>query len=228
VTTEDGVVHRMWVVPVAQRQAIQQAFAQIPRLYVADGHHRTAAASRLHARRKDEKTAYFLAGLYPSDRLQVLAYNRVVHDLNGLDADTFREKLAETYELREDGRDTPQARGEIAMYLQGRWTTLVTKPGVRASDPVGALDVSVLQDRVLAPVLGIDDPRRSERISFVGGIRGVRALQQAVDGGKAVAFHHFPTSLDELFSVADAGLVMPPKSTWFEPKLREGVAVRRL
>jgi uncharacterized protein (DUF1015 family) len=228
VTTEDGVVHRLWVVPLGEREGIQEAFLQIPRLYIADGHHRSAAASRLHARRKDEKTAYFLAGLFPSDQLAVLAYNRVVHDLNGLDPDTFRQKLAETYELREDGRDTPGARGEVAMYLQGRWTTLVTRPGVRASDPVGALDVSVLQDRVLGPVLGIDDPRRSDRISFVGGIRGVSALQGAVDGGKAVAFHLFPTSLDELFVVADAGLVMPPKSTWFEPKLREGVAVRRV
>jgi uncharacterized protein (DUF1015 family) len=228
VTTEDAVVHRLWVVPLEEREGIGKAFQQIPRLYIADGHHRSAAASRLHARRKDEKTAYFLTGLFPSDQLQVLAYNRVVHDLNGLDPDTFRQKLAEIYDLREDGQDTPRARGETTMYLQGRWTTLVTKPGVRASDPVGALDVSVLQDRVLGPVLGIDDPRRSERISFVGGIRGVSALQKAVDGGKAVAFHLFPTSLDELFVVADAGMVMPPKSTWFEPKLREGVAVRRI
>ncbi|MEQ1506647.1 MAG: DUF1015 family protein [Myxococcota bacterium] len=228
VTTEDGVIHRLWVAPASAIEPIRAAFAQVPRLYIADGHHRSAAASRIHAQRRSASSAEFLAGLYPSDRLQVLAYNRVVHDLNGLDPAAFRTRLAAAYELVDDGASRPARRGEIAMYLDGRWTRLVARPAVRSSDPVAGLDVSILQDHVLGPILGIDDPRRSERITFVGGIRGEGALKSAVDGGRAVAFHLFPTSLDELFAVADAGMVMPPKSTWFEPKLREGVVVRRL
>lgn len=228
VTTDDGVVHRLWPVPEGAVDRIRAAFAAIPTLYVADGHHRSAAASRIHAARADAASAYFLAGLFPSDRLQVLAYNRVVHDLAGATPEGFRARLAGAFTIRDDGRDTPARRGEIAMYLGGRWSTLEVRPEVRPSDPVGALDVSVLQDQVLGPILGIDDPRRSERITFVGGIRGTAPLARAVDDGAGVAFHLFPTSLDELFAVADAGAMMPPKSTWFEPKLREGVAVRRL
>jgi uncharacterized protein (DUF1015 family) len=235
VTSEDGVVHRLWVAPPERTGEIGAAFEQVPKLYVADGHHRSAAASRIHALRGDEASAWFLCGLFPSDRLQVLPYNRVVRDLHGLTADQLRERIAASFEAREDGRDRPARRGEFSMYLDGRWTTLVARPSVRSADPVGGLDVSILQDHLLRPILGIDDPRRSERIAFVGGIRGSIALSDAVDrldraagAAGAVAFALYPTSLDELFAVADAGHVMPPKSTWFEPKLREGVVVRSL
>jgi uncharacterized protein (DUF1015 family) len=227
VTTDDGVVHRLWVARGAFVPRIQDAFRIVPKIYVADGHHRSAAASRIHADRHSEASAYFLSGMYPSNKLLVLAYNRVVKDLRGLAPDAFRESLAETFELVEEGRDTPRLRGEVAVYVGGRWSTWQVRPSARSADPVAGLDVSILQDRVLRPVLGIEDPRTSDRITFVGGIRGVPALE----GGartNGVAFHLFPTSLDELFAVADAGRIMPPKSTWFEPKLREGVVVRRL
>jgi uncharacterized protein (DUF1015 family) len=228
VTTEDGVEHALWAVPHADEAAVHGAFVEVGDLYVADGHHRSAAASRVHARRGDEASAWFLAGLFPDDALQVLAYNRVVHDLNGLSTDAFLDAVRQRFTIAPGG-PRPARRGTFSMYLGGTWHELAPKPGVvDTSDPVASLDASILQDHLLAPILGIDDPRRSERITFVGGIRGPEALVDAVDGGAAVAFHLFPTGLDQLFAVADAGQVMPPKSTWFEPKLREGVAVRLL
>ncbi|MEQ1566418.1 MAG: DUF1015 family protein [Myxococcota bacterium] len=228
VRTEDGVIHRLWPAPPARASDLRAAFEEVPKLYVADGHHRSAAASRIHAQRKDEATAWFLCGLYPSDRLQVLPYNRVVHDLNGLEPSGLLARLAPAFELVDPGQDRPSRKGTFSMYLDGRWITLVARPHIMSTDPVAGLDVSILQDQVLGPLLGITDPRRSERITFVGGIRGTRALTDRVDHAGGVAFHLFPTSLDELFAVADAGQVMPPKSTWFEPKLREGVVVRSL
>lgn len=228
VVTEDDVEHALWPVPAADVEAIHAAFLEVPALYIADGHHRSAAASRVHAARGDEASAWFLAGLFPDDKLQVLAYNRVVHDLNGLDEDAFLARVDAAF-TREPGPPVPTGRGTYAMYFQGTWQTLTPRPGVvHTADPVARLDASVLQDHLLGPVLGIDDPRRSSRITFVGGIRGHQALSKAVDDGLAVAFHLFPTGLDQLFAVADAGEVMPPKSTWFEPKLREGVVVRLL
>ncbi len=228
VTTEDGVVHRLWIAPRDMVARIQDAFAGLRKLYVADGHHRSAAAARIHADRRSEGSAHFLAGLYPSDRLLVLAYNRVVADRRGMSLEQLRDALSETYEIAEEGRPTPRHTGEIAVYADRKWTAWRMRDAARSTDPVAGLDVSILQDRVLRPHLGIDDPRTSDRIAFVGGIRGVSALEKAVGDGPGVAFHMFPTSLDELFAVADAGRIMPPKSTWFEPKLREGVAVRRL
>ncbi len=177
---------------------------------------------------KDDASAQFLAGLYPSDRLQVLAYNRVVHDLNGLDTEGFLAAVGERWDLVEGVSDTPEHRGEVRMYLDGRWIGLRLKPAFATDDPVGRLDCSALQDHLLGPILGIDDPRRSTRIDFVGGIHGPAELARRVDAGHAVALHLFPTGLDQLFEVANAGEVMPPKSTWFEPKLAEGVAVRLL
>jgi uncharacterized protein (DUF1015 family) len=228
VTTDDGVEHALWPAPVAHNDALKAAFAGVDALYVADGHHRSAAASRIHEKRKDERSEHFLVGLFPDDALMVLAYNRVVHDLNGLDADAFVAKVKEKFDLA-DGQPKPERAGQLSMYLEGKWYFLTPKAGVvDESDPVARLDVAVLQDHVLAPILGIEDPRRSTRITFVGGIRGPEALSKAVDGGAAVAFHMWPTPLDQLFAVADAGQVMPPKSTWFEPKLREGVVVRKL
>lgn len=229
VTTDDGVEHALWKAPPDRVDAIRRAFAEVPRLYIADGHHRSAAASRVHANRRDDASAYFLAGLFPSDRLLVMAYNRVVHDLNGLDLPAFMARVAEAFDVTPGVSDTPRARGEIRMFAGGAWHGLTLKPERVRPDPVGVLDVSALQDHLLGPILGIDDPRRSTRITFVGGIHGPKALERQVAATPgSVAFHLFPTGLDQLFEVADAGEVMPPKSTWFEPKLREGVVSRLL
>jgi uncharacterized protein (DUF1015 family) len=228
VTTEDGVVHTLWCCPPARVPDVAAAFRDVPRLYIADGHHRSAAAARVHESRMSEGTAYFLAGLYPSDKLQVMAYNRIVGDLNGHTEASFLEQVRVCFSVTAASGPVPTTRGHIHMYLGDMWYELVLMSGLAASDPVGRLDVAALQNHLLAPILGIEDPRRSERIKFVGGIHGASPLSQAVQEGAAVAFSLFPTSLDELFAVADSGAVMPPKSTWFEPKLREGVVVRPL
>ncbi|MBN2800105.1 MAG: DUF1015 domain-containing protein [Deltaproteobacteria bacterium] len=229
VTTPDGVVHALWPAPLELVEPITRAFEQVDTLYVADGHHRSAAASRYHAKVGDALSSTFLAGLFPADHLYVMAYNRVVHDLNGLSDEAFLAAVDEHFERRPSPTAEPDERGKITMFFQDRWWSLRAREGVvDEGDPVGRLDVAVLQRLVLGPVLGIDDPRRSQRISFVGGIRGAAALESEVRAGGAVAFHLFPTGLDQLFDVADAGEVMPPKSTWFEPKLREGVAVKLL
>lgn len=229
VTTDDGVEHTLWVAPPDRVDAIRGAFAELPALYIADGHHRSAAASRVYARRRDDASAYFLAGLFPAEDLAILDYNRVVRDLGGLSRDGFLARLGEKFTVTPAESPNPSGRGTFRMYLDRRWWDVQPKPGVvDEADPVARLDVSVLQDHVLGPLLGIDDPRRSHRIEFVGGIRGPDALVRAVDGGAAVAFRLYPTGMDQLFAVADAGEIMPPKSTWFEPKLREGVAIRLL
>ena len=229
VTTEDGVEHTLWTTPNTLVDAFQRAFAEINTLYIADGHHRSAAASRIHAKRNTQQSAYFLAGLFPDNQLHVMAYNRVVHDLNGLTQEQFLRAISEDFELTPTKHPSPKQRGDIHMFINGSWLKMVPNADiVNERDPVASLDVAVLQDRVLSPLLGIHDPRRSTRISFVGGIRGHNALEQAVNNGAAVAFHMYPTGLDQLFRVADADQVMPPKSTWFEPKLREGVAIRGL
>jgi len=231
VTTEDEVEHSLTVVndPVTIG-ALVGAFAAIPALYVADGHHRSAAASRVAAARGGAgQSGRFMAGLFPDSELDVLAYNRVVRDLNGRNPTTFLEAVSEHFEVAEDVAPMPNARGRWTMYLAGRWVGLAAKEGVVPSDPVGCLDVAVLQDRILGPLLGIDDPRTDTRISFVGGIRGHRALEARVDRGEAeVAFHLYPTGMDQLFTVADADKLMPPKSTWFEPKLRGGVLLHQI
>ena len=228
VTTEDDVEHTLWVAPQSMVADIREAFVAVPKLYIADGHHRSAAAARVHTTRGEDATAFFLAGLYPSDNLQVMAYNRVVHDLAGQTPERFMDKVRTIFSVDEVEGCVPEGRGNFRMYLQGSWYNLRPLVPADTTDPVASLDVSILQERLLGPVLGIEDPRRSERIAFVGGIRGGDALEAAVDDGSAVAFHLHPTSLEELFAVADAGEVMPPKSTWFEPKLREGVAIRPL
>ena len=230
VSTPDGVLHTLWPAPADRVRAVQRAFADVDALYIADGHHRSAAAARVHSQRGGERSAFFLAGLFPSDRLKVLAYNRVVRDLNGHSSSEFLEAVGRAFAVEPSSTPQPSERGSFKMFFEGRWHHL--RPRVEVvdtTDPVASLDVSVLQDHLLGPILGIDDPRRSERISFVGGIRGHEALSAPVERGEAaVAFCLFPTPLEQLFEVADAGEVMPPKSTWFEPKLREGVVVRRL
>ncbi|MCK6503732.1 DUF1015 family protein [Myxococcota bacterium] len=232
VVTDDGVVHALHVVSDPALVAeLRAAFAEVPALYVADGHHRSAAASRVCAARGGAGDSdRFLAGIFPDSQLEILAYNRLVADLGRYDVVSLQAALSEHFELTPGVDPVPAGRGRFTMYLGGgRWWGLSPKPGVVPDDPVGCLDVSVLQDRVLGPLLGIENPRTDQRISFVGGIRGHQALQQAVDRGEAaVAFHLHPTGLDQLFAVADAGRLMPPKSTWFEPKLRGGVVVHPL
>ncbi len=230
ITTDDGVEHVLWRVDAPETvAAISQAFDAAGDLYIADGHHRSAAASRVAAELGDGPARWFLCGIFPDDQLQVLAYNRLVADLNGHSAEALRAAVGEHFAVAPIGTGVPAERGHVHMFLGDRWWRLVRRPSTASSDPVADLDVAVLQHTVLEPLLGIRDPRRDTRIRFVGGIRGPEALEQAVRAGEAaVAFHLFPTSLDELFAVADSGQVMPPKSTWFEPKLRGGVVVNRL
>jgi uncharacterized protein (DUF1015 family) len=201
---------------------------------VADGHHRSAAASRVAAERRaaspahtgEEPYNYFLAVIFPHDQMHILDYNRVVRDLNGMDANTLVGKIAEAFDLElADDPVHPAKAGTFGMYLGGSWYGLTIRDElIPHDDPVARLDVSLLQQNLLAPLLGIGDPRKDERIDFVGGIRGLKELEKRVDsGGMAVAFSMFPTSMDDLMAVADSGNVMPPKSTWFEPKLADGV-----
>ncbi len=232
VTTPDGVVHSLTRIDDSDSLASwQAAFAALPVVYIADGHHRSAAASRASAEHGGAGSwGHFLCGIFPDDRLQVLAYNRLVADLQGRSSAEFLAALASDFDITSAVPASPDRRGCVHMYLDGAWHRLTPREGVvDAADPVASLDVAVLQDRVLEPLLGIADPRRDTRIRFVGGIRGTDALAAAVDSGDAaVAFSLFPTGLDQLFAVADAGEVMPPKSTWFEPKLAGGVLVHLL
>ncbi|MED5373278.1 MAG: DUF1015 family protein [Myxococcota bacterium] len=232
VTSEDGVEHSLSRVQDPQDVArIQEAFDALQALYIADGHHRSAAASRVSdARGGEGEAAWFLCGIFPDDQLYCMAYNRLVADLAGFTPKSLRAELSKHFELQDGAEPLPPQRGTFTMYLDGQWVLVTPKPGVvDSSDPVARLDVAVLQDRVLSPLLGIDDPRRDSRVEFVGGIRGPGFLQKAVDEGRAaVAFHMYPTGLDQLFAVADADKVMPPKSTWFEPKLAGGILVHTL
>ncbi|MCW8982654.1 MAG: DUF1015 family protein, partial [Gammaproteobacteria bacterium] len=208
-------------------------------IYIADGHHRSAAASRVCASRKaanpnhtgDEAYNYFLTVIFPDDQMMILDYNRVITDLNGLDTATFLSKVEESFEITKSATTIrPQSNAEFGMYLDGSWYKLVIKSElIPTDDPVARLDVSLLANNLIDPVLGISDPRRDKRIDFVGGIRGLEELEKRVNSGEmAVAFALYPTSMDQLMSVADANEVMPPKSTWFEPKLADGLASHML
>ncbi len=234
-TAEDGVKHEIWRLAGDEASDLSRAFADVEALYVADGHHRCAAASRARAEmrqgdsdpRGDEPYNRFLAVVFPDDQVAIQAYNRVVHDLNGLGEEGFLDELRGVMEVTEDAAPEPAERGRFSMYLGGRWYGLAAPAGrVDADDPVESLDAAILQSLVLGPILGIDDPRTSQRISFVGGIRGTGELERLVDArGEGAAFSLHPVSVAELMSVADAGRVLPPKSTWFEPKLRSGLAI---
>jgi uncharacterized protein (DUF1015 family) len=224
----DGVRHTMWTVPgAADVEALEAAFADVPVLYVADGHHRSAAAARLAAGDDRAGAGVFPAVVFPSDELTIMAYNRVVRDLAGRTAAAFVAALGEVFDVAPASAAPVLARHQVGVYLDGAWWTATARPGVvDEADPIARLDVSVLQDRVLAPVLGIADPRTDTRIAFVGGIRGTAELERLVDSGEfAVAFALHPTAPDEVMDVADGGQVMPPKSTWFEPKLLSGLFV---
>lgn len=237
---EDGIRHQLWVINDQQTiKEITDAFAAIKNLYVADGHHRSAAAARVGKElaeanpnhRGDEEYNFFLAVLFPHNQLRIMDYNRVVKDLNGNTLEGFMKKVKENFDVKaERSQVRPSAKGELGMYLNKKWYRLKIRPNwLQNPDPVERLDVSILQKHFLTPVLGIDDPRTNKRIDFVGGIRGLGELEKRVNSGEmAVAFALHPTSIDELLAIADAGKIMPPKSTWFEPKLRDGVVVHFL
>jgi len=235
-TAPDGVRHTVWQVP--DSRALARTFDPVPLAYVADGHHRSASAWRAGkelragnpSHRGDEEYNWFLAVLFPSDQLRILPYNRVVRDLNGQTPARVLERLGGLGKLSPATDPVPERSGVFCVFLDGRWQRLELDPaGINRSDPIASLDVSLLQDRVLSPILGIGDPRTDKRIDFVGGIRGTAELERRVRSGEmAIAFSLFPTTLDQLMAVSDAGHVMPPKSTWFEPKLRSGLFVHEL
>ena len=227
---KDGIEHALWVIDDPQQLAAwEAALRAIPETYIADGHHRAAAYERVAMESRTTETRRFLAVHFPSSQLKILDYNRCVKDLNGLDADGLCRRVREAgFEIRDPWLDRrPPGPGSIAMFVGTRWRLLAPAGGSRPTgDPVRDLDVSILQDRILAPILGIGDPRKDARIGFVGGIRGIEELERRVRAGDdAVAFALYPTQLADVMRVADAGNVMPPKSTWFEPKLRSGMVV---
>ena len=239
----DGIAHRVWRISGKEDcLAVHEAFGRVKRLYIADGHHRCASAARVaqECRKEcpdytgEEPFNFILSVLFPDDQLTILEYNRVIRDLNGLTPEEFLDRIRESFAVYpEEGPYRPERKGLFGLYLGKRWYRLARKPEAesgeaKAPDPVRGLDVSVLQRLILEPVLGITDPRTDERIDFVGGIRGLEELERRCEEDCAAAFSLYPTSIGELFRVADAGLLMPPKSTWFEPKLRSGLFIHEL
>jgi uncharacterized protein (DUF1015 family) len=236
-TAPDGIQHTVWIMPDQYNSTIENEFAKIHKLYIADGHHRAKSASRAREERMkanphhsgSEEYNYFIAVLFPEDHLKILPYNRVVFDLNGLSKADFMNSVADKFIITPTTDKEPKTRNTFCMYIDKEWFVLKPRDSVFASlsleKSVGEkLDVSILQNFLLNPVLGIDDPRTNNRIDFIGGIRGTKELEKLVDSGKAaVAFSLYPVSLNDLMSISDAGEVMPPKSTWFEPKLRDGL-----
>jgi len=229
-TAPDGIRHTVW--RVAGGEQWVKAFAHVPVTYIADGHHRAASAARVARLRRErnpqhtghEDYNWFLCVLFPASELKILPYNRIVPDLNGRTPATFLAEVKDRFGLVENAPPSPAAVGQVSMYLRGKWYGLRC-PAAPKADPVARLDVSVLQDQLLAPVLGIEDVRTSKRIDFIGGIRGTGALAKRVDADGGVAFSMYPVTLSQLMDIADAGQIMPPKSTWFEPKLRSGLFV---
>ncbi len=229
-TADDGVQHTIWLIADdADITTLTATFDAMPCLYIADGHHRSAAASRVAAMRGgsgDSAHDYFLSVIFPDNQMQILDYNRVIKDLNGLDATAFVDKVAQAFTVEKASAPVkPGKAAEFGMYLQGQWYRLTVHPElIPMDDPVGRLDVSLLQNHLISPLLDITDPRRDKRIDFVGGIRGLAELEKRVNSGEmVVAFSLYPTQMVDLMAVADAEEVMPPKSTWFEPKLADGL-----
>ena len=226
-TADDGVQHTFWVIPTAQSARVAETLEPIHTLYIADGHHRSAAASRVHHRLSAERGGHgrFLVVAFPHDQMQVLAYNRVVKDLHGLTPEAFGEQLREKFDFKV-GSSRPSHVHQFGMFLDGQWYRLTARPHSFDATPTGVLDVTILQKNVLEPLLGIADPRSDGRIAFVGGIRGTDELEKLVSSrAHRVAFSLFPTTLEQLMAIADVNGMMPPKSTWFEPKLRSGLVV---
>jgi uncharacterized protein (DUF1015 family) len=236
-TAPDGIQHTVWIMPDSYNDLLINEFAKIDKLYVADGHHRAKSASRAREDKRNanpihtgkEEYNYFIAVIFPGEQLHIMPYNRVVFDLNGNSKEEFLNKVSEKFEVQKSDKKEPTARRSFGMYLDGEWYELKARDSILASNSLSAsvgskLDVSILQNFLLNPVLGIEDQRTSNRIDFIGGIRGTKELEKLVDSGKAVvAFSMFPVSIDDLMNISDAGEVMPPKSTWFEPKLRDGL-----
>ena len=238
-TAEDGIKHRAWVIDNDETaNKLIELFKAVPNLYIADGHHRNASAAKVGLKRRaehpdytgDEEFNYYLAVIFPSDQLKIMDYNRVVKDLNGMTSEEFMNKLAEKFDIHEaEGKAKPEKQYDFGMYLDKKWYMLTAKENLRVNDAVAGLDVSILQDNVLIPILGIGDIRTDKRIDFVGGIRGLGELERRVDSGEMkVAFAMYPTSIDQLMTIADENKIMPPKSTWFEPKLRSGLFIHLL
>ncbi|MBM4172451.1 MAG: DUF1015 domain-containing protein [Ignavibacteria bacterium] len=234
----DGIKHQVWIMPLDHSKSVINELSKVKNLYIADGHHRAASASRAQKVKKDlnpthngdEEYNFFLAVLFPEEQLRILPYNRITRDLNGLSKIDFIEKVKSNFTVEETNSAEPKAEKNISMYLDGKWYLLKPNQNVKEAKSVGDnLDVSILQNYLLNPILGIDDPRTNNRVDFIGGIRGTEELIELVDTGKAaVAFSMYPVSLDSLINISDAGEIMPPKSTWFEPKLRDGILVHKI
>lgn len=239
-TSPDGISHHVWrISDRKQIEIIRNSFADVNDIYIADGHHRAASAVKVGLKRRKENPGYtgneefnfFLSVLFPHDQLKILPYNRIVRDLNGYTDDEFIKKVETNFLVNEIGKEpyAPKEKGEFGMLLDGKWYCLkARKEIISCTDPVKSLDVSILQDYLLEPVLGIKDPRKDDRIDFIGGIRGLKELERRTSLDMKVAFSMYPTSIEELFAVSDAGKLMPPKSTWFEPKLRSGLFIHAL
>ena len=237
--SEDGIGHRVWVINNdADVAMIEESFGKIPAIYIADGHHRCASAVKVGLKRREqypdytgeEEFNYFLSVIFPDEELRILDYNRVVKDLNGMDAAAFLTRIGEYFTVEKKGQAPyrPTKKGMFGMYLEDEWYCLSAKEEIKSEDAVEGLDVSLLQNYLLDPILGIIDPKTDKRIDFVGGIRGLEELERRVHTDMKVAFSMYPTSIAELFAVADAGRLMPPKSTWFEPKLRSGLFLHEI
>ena len=235
-TAEDGITHRVYrIADAGTQKEIARIFKEMDSLYIADGHHRAASAVKVGLKRRaehpdytgEEEFNYFLSVVFPDSELMIMDYNRVVKDLNGLTPEAFLSAIEKCFTVEEKGLEPvkPAKKGEVGMYLDGKGYLLTVKEEFQSDDPVKGLDVSLLQDYLLSPILGIGDPKTDKRIDFVGGIRGLKELKKRTESDCRVAFSMYPTSIGELFSVADAGLLMPPKSTWFEPKLRSGLFI---
>jgi uncharacterized protein (DUF1015 family) len=233
-TAPDGIKHEVW--PITDDKVVNEivnCFKQIPELYIADGHHRSASAYRVGAKKRsenpnhkgNEEYNFFLATYFPASHLMIMDYNRLVKDLNGMNSDQFMAAVSKNFDVCPTTTASPKEPKDFGMYLDGKWYTLKAKKGTYPEkDPINSLDVAILQNNLLHPILGIGDPRTEKRIDFVGGIRGTKELEKRVNSGEfKVAFSMFPTTVKELMDVADAGMIMPPKSTWFEPKLRDGL-----
>lgn len=237
-TSEDGIRHRGWKIADTEKiSAIYEAFHQMNALYIADGHHRAASAVRVGVKRREEHPGYtgeeefnyFLSVIFPDDELMIMDYNRVVRELNGLTPEEFLSGIKKVFDVEKlDKAEHPKRKGQVTLFLEDKWYLLTLKPEYENCGPVEGLDVSILQKQILEPVLGIQDPKTDKRIDFVGGIRGLSELERRVHTDMKAAFAMYPTSIGELFAVADAGLLMPPKSTWFEPKLRSGLFIHAL
>lgn len=236
--SEDGIRHCVWKISdLNQIQRLEDAFEKIPNTYIADGHHRAASAVKVGLGRRnqhpdytgEEEFNYFLSVLFPDDQLYIMDYNRTVKDLNGYTKKEFMEKVAENFQIECVGKKAyaPKEKNTFGMYIDSEWYCLTAKEEIRSKDPVKGLDVSILQDYLLDPILGIKDPKNDKKINFIGGIRGLKELEKRADMDMRVSFSMYPTTIEELFAVADANLLMPPKSTWFEPKLRSGLFIHK-